>query len=211
MFNDLNTWRPQALEGDSFEYELLKEAAKNIKDVPGAVCEIGSRRGGGIEAIVAGMTEASDLRPIIAIDPFGNIDYHFTEVDFRKLDYTNEMRSQFIVDAHTYAREKGAHLMFWGLEDTEFFSRFSDGVPYYEQGKRMINEYALVHFDGPHNYESVKLETNWFDKRAQTGAFFVYDDVVGFYDHDMIEAEVIFPLDYELITKGSHKAVYRKN
>ena len=211
MFDDLKVWRPQVLEGDSFEYEFLKEAAANIKDVPGAVCEIGSRRGGGIEAIVSGMVEASDIRPVVAIDPFGNIDYHETETNFRKLDYTNEMRSQFIINAHTYAHEKGVHLMFWNLEDTEFFDRFLDGVPYYEQDKYMIDEYALVHFDGPHDYKSIKLETDWFDERAHPGAFFVYDDVVGFYDHDKVEAEIIFPLDYELIIKGDRKAVYRKN
>jgi hypothetical protein len=208
--NEVGPWKPEYLEGDSWDYEYLREAAMDIKDVSGMVCEIGLRRGGGCEAIMSGMIEANDRRVLVGVDPFGNIDYYEREDSFTKLDYTNNMRSEFIVNAHTYAGHNEIHLMFFNMEDTEFFDRFSDGVPYYNEEKYMLDEYALVHFDGPHNYDSLKNETDWFNERAQSGAYFVYDDVVGFYDHDKVEAEVILPLGFDLVIKGQRKAVYRK-
>lgn len=209
-FENLERWFPQHLEGDSFEYEYLRAAAMSIKDVPGMVCEIGLRRGGGCEAIMSGMVDADDRRVLIGVDPYGNIQYHEREDSFTRLDYTNVMRSEFIVNAHICAAQNGIHLNFFNLEDVEFFERFWDGIPCYNEEKYISDEYALVHFDGPHNFDNLENETNWFNDRAPEGAMFVYDDVVGFYDHDEVEEKVILPLGFELIIKGQRKAVYKK-
>ena len=78
------------------------------------------------------------------------------------------------------------YFTFFCLEDSEFFKRYPDGVPVYNNYKSLVNEYALVFFDGPHDKESVMLEVMWFLSRIDTGSVFVFDDVAS-YDHDYID------------------------
>ena len=68
-----------------------------------------------------------------------------------------------------------------------------------EETKRLINQYALVFFDGPHDVESVKLEIDFFLSRVTKGSVFVFDDVQS-YPHQIIHEYVIEngfkPLDF---------------
>jgi isopropylmalate/homocitrate/citramalate synthase len=34
-------------------------------------------------------------------------------------------------------------------KDTEFFKRYCDGIPIYDEYKRIVNKYAMVFLDGP--------------------------------------------------------------
>ena len=182
---------------DSSEYEILHEAALRVgKDVPGAVVEIGSRRGGSAKIIIDAFSHAGNSnRPMFCIDPYGNIDLEITninaslhyqnkyelegdpmskDISFKtKFDYTNDMRNRIVPSLYYYAFQHGFNFTFFCLEDTEFFKRYSDGVPIYENEKRMVNEYAFVFFDGPHTNEPVLREAKFFTQRAhsQSGAF----------------------------------------
>jgi hypothetical protein len=80
------------------------------------------------------------------------------------------------------------NFLFFPLEDWEFFNRFQDGVPVYVNGsKQVINQYALVHFDGPHTTDIVLGETMFFIDKIPVGGALVYDDVTHFYDHNKID------------------------
>jgi cephalosporin hydroxylase len=193
------------LQTDSVDYHVLVNAAKRTSSLPGISCEIGLRRGGGSAYIMSGLPHGSTH---IAIDPYGNLNYAQTDFRVVKLDYTNEMRDQSIGPVFEHAASRGINFVFFNLEDTEFFARFADGVPIYDQVKRIEDEYRLVHFDGPHSAQDVIREVEFFAPRAVVGCEFVFDDI-GFYDHAMVHG-VLLGLGWSQVDASSTRRVYRK-
>jgi hypothetical protein len=164
---------------------------------------------------------------MFCIDPYGNIEidctnlnmsvhYPGTKIDGpadskeitspHRFDYTNTMRNRIIPSLYYYAYNAGLNFNFFCLEDSEFFKRYSDGVPVYNDNKNIINKYALVFFDGPHDNSAVELETNFFVDRCDVGSIFVYDDI-WMYDHDKIE-QILFAKGFETLEKKNIKASY---
>jgi hypothetical protein len=215
---------------DSSEYEILVDAADQINGVDGAVVEIGTRRGGSAKMIMDKLAENRDTnRLMLCIDPYGNIEiectnlnmsvhYPGTEVEgdpkskeitsSRRFDYTNEMRNRIIPSLYYCGYQVGLNFQFLCLEDFEFFDRFADGFPAYDNEKQLVNQYALVFFDGPHDDSAVLGETRFFVSRAPVGAMFVYDDI-WMYNHDNVE-QLLFENGFKLEEKGNIKASYKK-
>lgn len=215
---------------DSQEYEILFHAVMKIKGVNGAVVEIGTRRGGSAKIIIDSLVKNEDnKRSMFCIDPYGNIEIECTNLNMsvhypgtkiegaadskeitspHRFDYTNDMRNRVIPSLYFYAYQAGLNFTFFCLEDTEFFKRYSDGVPVYEHNKTLLNEYAFVFFDGPHDNKAVTLETSFFLDRVNKGSVFVYDDI-WMYDHDKVE-EMLFAKGFEILEKKQIKASYIK-
>jgi len=213
---------------DSQEYEILNNAAANIKGVDGAVVEIGSRRGGSAKIIIDALVAKGDTnRTMVCIDPYGNIDYvqtnrslsvHNPEVKIEgdpnsteitkaiKLDYDNNMRNRIIPSLYFYAYQRISNFIFFCLEDSEFFKRYADGVPVYDEVKKIENKYAFVFFDGPHTTEAIEEETKFFISRTNIGTMFVYDDI-WMYDHDNVE-KFLLENGFEIFEKKQVKASY---
>lgn len=196
----------QSLPGDSLDYDLLYRATQSVAEVDGLICEIGVRRGGSLKYIIDAIesnTRSVSLRHIVALDPYGNIDYAATEQFTGKLDYTNQMKNEAIANLYRYVSEKNVNLVFFNLEDTEFFDKFEDGVPVYDQNKAVINHYALVFFDGPHDVASIREEIDFFLPRTNTGGVFVFDDVQS-YPHQIIH-EQLLSSGFELLEIGQQQ------
>ena len=213
---------------DSSEYEVLHNGVFGIKSTEGAIVEIGTRRGGSAKIIIDALEASGNShRSMFCIDPYGNIDYvqtnlslsvHNPEVEKEgdpqskeltkaiKLDYDNNMRNRIIPSLYYYAYQRIAHFTFFCLEDTEFFARYADGVPIYDEVKKIEDKYAFVFFDGPHNSEAMVTETNFFMERSNVGSVFVYDDI-WMYNHDAIEATLIEG-GFEILEKKNVKASY---
>ncbi len=198
------------LPGDSFEYETLFNAARSVKDVPGMTCELGVRRGGGSKVIIEGLLSNEDFhRYHICVDPYGNIDY--PEGDEGRIihcDYTNQMRNDCLKNIYGMYQHAPISILFFVMEDSEFFKRFDDGVPVYSEHKTILNQYALVHFDGPHTSNILYNEIDFFVPKAPPGAMFVFDDILD-YNHDAVETYVL-DRGFKLVTKGQRKASYVK-
>lgn len=179
------------LPGDSLDYDVLYDAAASIKGVEGTVCEIGTRRGGSLKVIIDALISNGDNnRNIVCIDPYGNIDYADAEDVVMKHDYTNDMRNETLPNIYTYIQGKPVNVVFYCLEDTEFFDRFADGVPFYQEYKTMSNQYSLVFFDGPHDTPSLLKELEFFYTRSVKGTYFIFDDVQ-VYPHDIIHENLL--------------------
>jgi len=164
------------IEGDSHEYEVFEEAIKKLTSPIGATVEIGVRRGMGSKMIIDSFRKHHPNVKLnhLGIDPYGNIEYNPTEQHKNiRLDYTNDMKKDAMLDFTKDYPE--FHLVC--LEDTEFFNRYSDGYPIYDQYKIMLSKYDVVHFDGPHDVASVLNEINFFHKRRAKECIFVFDDV----------------------------------
>jgi hypothetical protein len=201
--------RPEKLETDGIEYEILADGIMGVKGVPGLICEIGTRRGGSARIIVDSLLHVGDTgRTLVLIDPYGNLDYPMTDTWKTKFDYTNSMKKDAIRDLYVYTHDKDVDLAFFCMEDTEFFKRFADGVPVYNDNKFLVNQYAAVYFDGPHDTESVIKEVDFFAKRTPAGATFIMDDMTH-YAHDLVEKH-LFSLGFEELRKGKCKATYIK-
>jgi hypothetical protein len=203
-------------QGDSTNYHLIQDAACNVVDVPGLFCEIGFRAGAGIRFMMEGIHKTKSKRTLIAIDPYGSIPYEGYEKDNKTIvwedtPYSNQMMKETLELMNRYvACYPYLHFLFFPMEDFEFFKRFSDGVPVYtDTEKKIVNEYALVHFDGPHTYDIVLNETKFFQDRTPIGAMFVYDDISHFYNHNKIE-EFLFESGWLLVEKTMNKASYIK-
>lgn len=178
------------LPGDSLDYDLLYRSAEKATETEGLFCEIGTRRGGSLKYIIDAVTKSGKFRHIIAIDPYGNIDYAPSDNVIQKFDYTNDMKNESMPNIYSYARNKPVNIVFFNLEDKEFFKRFDTGVPVYHENKEIINNYSFVFFDGPHDKESIFYEVLWFLHRIVIGSVFVFDDVNS-YDHDYIDQFLI--------------------
>jgi hypothetical protein len=149
------------IKGDSKEYEVFEEAIKQLTNPIGATVEIGVRRGMGSKLIIDSFRKHHPNVKLnhLGIDPYGNIEYNPMEAHKNiRVDYTNDMKRDAILDFTKDYPE--FHLVC--LEDTEFFKRFSDGYPVYDQCKIMLSKYDLIHFDGPHDLGSVLNEVNFF-------------------------------------------------
>lgn len=223
----------EVFQTDSQEYDILFNAAKAIKGTEGAIVEIGTRRGGSAKIIIDALVENTDTdRSMFCIDPYGNIEIECTNLSTtihnpdrptqgdkmskqitskQRFDYHNStMRNVVIPSLYYYAYNAGLNFNFFCLEDTEFFARYSDGVPVYDQVKTIQNSYAFVFFDGPHDNESVDKEIEFFITRAPIGAVFVFDDI-WMYDHDeSVEQKWLFQNGFEILEKKNIKASYKK-
>jgi cephalosporin hydroxylase len=199
---------------DSADYHVLTAAVNLSSTVEGATCEIGLREGGGSWYIMEAMCSLglNYKKPHIAIDPYGDIPY--------KLDpgvpyvwspgwYTNQMRNQTVSKLYNYANEKNIDFHFFNLEDVEFFARYADGVPIYQDKKTILNKYSLVHFDGAHTHDAVLNEILFFHPRTDKGAVFVFDDVVGWYDHEDIH-KVLYYYGWSKCIHSERKWAYIK-
>ena len=181
---------------DSQEYEILFNAAKNIKGVEGAVIEIGTRRGGSAKIIMDALEQNNDAnRSMFCIDPYGNIDLEITNIN-ASIHYPNK----YELEGDPMSLEKSF--------PTEFFKRYSDGVPVYNEQKKLENQYAFVFFDGPHTNEAVQSEIDFFIQRSPKGATWVFDDI-WMYDHSKFE-KIMFDAGFKTLEKQSIKASYYK-
>jgi len=202
------------IEGDTYQeaYDLLKKYAKTIKGVDGLTCEIGVRRGLGSKSIMEGCIENNDKRTHICIDPYGNI---LTDNPMygepRRHDHTNERKLECITTLNQYSFNNKINIIFFPLEDTEFFNRFSDGIPIYEEEKKIINTYAFVHIDGAHNYNSVKNACDFFMARMNLNSILAFDNCDQ-YDHITIETDFLNKHGFEIIDYYApcSKKIYRK-
>lgn len=218
---------------DSSEYEILYNAACEVKnDVPGAIIEIGSRRGGSAKIIIDALASKGNTnRSMFCVDPYGNIEIKCTNystsihnpdrpiigdpnskeiVSMQRFDYDSEMRNRVIPSLYYYAYQAGLNFTFFCFEDTEFFKHFENGVPVYDNYKKYENEYAFVFYDGPHDNETLHLECDFFVKRSPIGSVHVFDDI-WMYDHDkIVEQTYLFPNGFEILEKKNIKASYIK-
>lgn len=208
----LTNKKKRGLESDSLNYEVLDIAVLQIKHVPGAVCELGTRRGGSLKVIVDSLLNNEDFqRNVVCVDPYGNIDYQLGETEGArplKLDYTNDMRNESMAAIYEYAQEKPVNIVFMCMEDVEFFARYGEGVPFYNEVKTIENQYALVFYDGPHTLEALNVEIDFFNPRSPIGAVWVFDDIT-LYPHAQIE-EKIFAMGWELLETSPRKSSYVK-
>lgn len=220
----------EVFEVDSQEYDILVNAAINVGNTPGAIIEIGTRRGGSAKMIMDALESRGNTnRPFFCIDPYGNIEIECTNLNMaihnpdrkiegdpnskeitspQRFDYTNTMRNRVIPSLYYCGYLAGFDFTFFCLEDTEFFNRYGDGVPVYNESKTLVNQYAFVFFDGPHDNKTLIEETNFFIPRSNIGTMFVYDDI-WMYDHDAIE-EILFREGFEVHEKKQIKASYVK-
>ena len=168
------------LDRDSYEYELLQTAAASIvaEQVPGLTCEIGVRAGGGSQVILDELTGSPLAYTHIAIDPWGSLPYPNRHgVLSGDSGYDNRMKRQALADLYWYANCIGVDLWVAPMTDSEFFRRFSDGVPLYRNGASLlVNDYALVHYDAQHTTHAVLEQVKFFGPRSVKGARWVFDD-----------------------------------
>lgn len=194
---------------DSREYDILGEAAWVVRNVDGLTCEIGVREGGGSKVIMDVTQRSGRPKVHIAIDPFGNIEYEHWETRKERLDYTNKMKNTMLQNLYAYCSQTGAECLFFPLEDIEFFTRYADGVPIYNDHKTIENRYALVFFDGPHTTELVKMEFDFFKNKIQMGGTVVFDDIDQYPHMEMLDPYILLS-GFERIRKGSCKISYKR-
>ena len=197
------------MQSDSSEYEILKNAASMIKNVEGFTCEIGLREGGSSEMILDSVKKNGDSKIHVAIDPYGNIEYSHWENRVERLDYSNQMKNKTLSNLYSYCFKNNMECLYFPLEDTEFFKRYSDGIPIYNEYKKIINTYALVFFDGPHTSNLVKIEFDFFKDKIPKGGVLIFDDIYQYPHMDTLD-EYILSNGFKLLEKGNVKISYIK-
>lgn len=204
--------------GDGQSYDLLRRGVDYaILNTPKdwLIMEIGVRLGGATRELFFSMEDHGRDRVMVSIDPYGGIPYSVNDTlkgeNGILNDYTDDHYKNALPKFHEWARVKNLNFLFFKLGDDEFFNRFSDGVPIYKDRKKYLaNTYALVHFDGPHDTDSVMMETKFFlDGRCGKNSVFVYDDIQGHYEHSRVE-NLLYENGFSLMEKSQRKASYKK-
>jgi len=198
-------------ETDGWEYNILKEGiARSVGNEHSLFCEIGTRKGGSTKIIIDQINSVCPDKTLICIDPYGDIAYETKDNIWTKYDYTNEMRRQTQKDLFSYVFDKRIDFHMLIMEDQEYFHRFADGYPTYNdtRGKVISNHYQFVYFDGPHAAWPIMREVDFFLFRVSKGSVFVFDDICE-YNHDIIDDHLIRNY-WEVLEKGEFKASYIK-
>lgn len=197
---------------DSGEYEILRRAAEKVRDLDGISIELGLREGGGSQHMVEPLMDSSlKSRVHIAIDPYGSLPYEWKEGEIAGWVYDNTMRNNAVMNLYKLTHKTKINFLFFCMLDTQFFKAFGDGVPvFYAAEQLLLKDYILVHFDAVHSLSVVMQEVEFFLSRTVTGSVFVFDDVVGFYDHSKVE-EILFSNGWSILEKGQKKASYIKS
>jgi hypothetical protein len=193
---------------DHHDHSVLYNASKDIQNVDGIICEVGLREGGGMGVMILGSMESDLKRKYLAIDPYGNIEYPYSQDIVKVLDYTNQMKYRAMISLYTLGLKFNLDIDLICLEDTEFFKRYEEGVPCYDAYKTIKNSYALVHLDGPHHTNLVLAEAEFFGPRVVVGGYIVVDDVL-FYDLQPIQTYLL-ENGFELVENDNKKASYKK-
>ena len=191
--------------GDSLEYEFFDEAIQLLKNPIGVSVEIGVRRGMGTKCIIDAYRKYHPSIQLkhLGIDPYGNILYRTSDNDKgMRLDYTNKMKQ----DALLAIIKEYPEFNFINLEDSEFFKRYADGYPVYDFEKKLLTKYETVHFDGPHDTESVMKEVDFFLDRRPEQCVYIFDDI-DTHDIDKIGEHLIWN-GFKEFKKGKRKAVF---
>lgn len=197
------------LDFDHAEHKILYAAAKDIVGVEGIVCEVGLRHGGGMGIMILGCLDTQNTnRPFIAIDPYGNLMYNASDGQTVRYDYTNNMKYNTLIALYKVALQHNLNFDLICLEDTTFFEKYDSGIPIYDGSTTVVNNYALVHLDGPHSLKDVLAEAEFFMSRVTTGGYIVLDDVL-YYDLSKIES-LLINNSFKLIENDGKKASYKK-
>lgn len=198
------------LETDSSSYDVLERAVQKAPQ-GGLYLEIGTRRGGSTKVMIDALArqQLQEFPTLICLDPWGNIEYAERQGVKRRLDYTNSMRDDTLKNLYAYVHHKPVSLHVLTLEDTEYFERFKDGFPVYDQNKKFFKNYSCVFFDGPHDVETLMIEIGFFNQRKLPGTIWVFDDIQGYYPHDEQIEPLLFKLGFELLEKKTPKASYK--
>jgi len=198
------------LTTDSGSYDVLERAVKQAQ-CGGLIMEIGTRRGGSTKIIIDAMLASGKQGDtLVCVDPYGNIEYAEREGVVRRLDYTNQMRNDTAKNLFAYVHDKPINVHLLVLEDTEYFKRYSDGFPVYNESKQLLQDYTCIFYDGPHDVASLKVEIDFFQSRTGPGAVAVFDDIAGYYPHDEVTEPYLLSLGWELMEKQAPKASYIK-
>ena len=198
------------IQGDSTEYEILKEACKTLDTDDLFTAEIGVRQGQGSKIILDELIFKKHWH--IGIDPYGDIKYsHYDNDEKIKWNgdstpptYPNSMKQQLIKDLDY------PNFTLYQLGDDEFMKRFEDGVPIYRDKKQIKTKYDLVHFDGPHKTYDVIKEAMFFGERSHEGTVFVFDDYPTF-DMDAVLKIIVNEFGFMLLKQGKNKISLKRN
>jgi len=196
------------IEGDSFEYEIIESAVKKLSNPIGASFEIGVRRGMGSKKIIDSYRKYHpSLKELIHIglDPYGNLPYTFSEERKDIVEdalYTNLMKRETLINF----LKKYPEFYFINLDTHEYFKRFSDGYPIYENKKKIINKFEIVHFDGLHDLENVTLEVKFFLNHLSPQTIFIFDDIDAF-DMQKIR-KILLDNNFKDFESGKRKASF---
>jgi hypothetical protein len=203
--------RESGFQYDHEGHQVLYNAALSIKEVPGMVCEIGLREGGGMMTMILGCMDNADTnRFFVAVDPYGNVEYRMSEWETNRYDYTDEMKFKTLKSFNTFCLEHKLQFQHICLDDLEFFKRYGDGIPVYVEVKHLEQNYALVHLDGPHAVNELIDEFNFFKDRISLGGIIVLDDVTGHYDLGPIQKVILGDGQYAVVDNDSKKASYKR-
>ena len=74
--------------------------------------------------------------------------------------------------------------------------------------RELLNEYGLVHFDGPHKTTDVLNETIFFAERSAPGSLFIFDDWKT-YNTNLIR-DVLNEYGFEFISNGDRKMIMQR-
>ena len=95
------------------------------------------------------------------------------------------------------------------MTDKVFMEKYYYGVEFYYKSKTyLLNQYALVHFDGPHKTTDLLNEAIFFAERSAPGSLFIFDDWKTYNTH--LIRQVLNEYGFQFISNGERKMIMQR-
>lgn len=229
----------EVFETDSQEYEVLYNAAKAV-EIPGAILEIGTRRGGSAKLIMDALVENGQNkcevngkiidRPFFCVDPYGNIEIECTNlnmsVHYPGTQISGDPSSKEITAPHRFdytnqMRNRVIPSLYYYAYQQGFDFRFfqltdAEYVLRYNKGVPIYNEEQIIIKD----YAFVFLDGPHDNDNIEFELQFFADrcipgsvivtDDTWMYSHDKIVEGYLFKNGWKTLERKNIKASYIK-
>ena len=178
----------QAHTDNPMGIDIVRKAALRAfrgVDVSHPSLEFGTCRGGSAIAVLSAMVELQQpSRPIVTVDPYGNLPYYadvFRGVKMSKpvsWAYPNDLYRVAMETLSSVAKHEGLNWTHYMMRDTDYMEHVWPGVPLYFYKEPVVRPmFSFVYLDAEHTEESVRRQLVWLGDKIVKGGTIVIDDV----------------------------------
>jgi hypothetical protein len=159
--------------------ELVREMAHKVFGHVGPehpALEFGTRWGGSALALLSAILDRDRIRPLITVDPYGDLPYH---ADLKEVSwtYSNAHYRGTMSRLSSVAEGCGLNWMHLMMKDSDYMEHLWSSVPIYLCPKPLLRPtFSFVYLDAEHTEEAVRRQLTWLKGKIAKGGLVVVDD-----------------------------------
>lgn len=157
-------------------YNFALETSKKVDETLPFV-EIGVRLGGSSLYLLKAIKDSGKIkRPLVTIDPYGEIPYEFKVGNIKtKAVYTESFYRTALKELSNYCYQNNLLHINFKITSEDFINIFPL-IKVWNEGKIIPENFGFVYLDGSHEEKVVAMELDYFLPKVCSGGILVIDD-----------------------------------